>query len=145
MKIIDKVKTIFWDNEDEEMDEVEEISPKKSKEQETEIINERDLFKTETNFKFPVVFTEEDFAKTIPPEKHISTSPRVEKNKIEEAKKQQETSQIKKQEPIKKSPPSKVSRSDLTVSSMPLCLAEILRKRHSLSECIRPINFRCSA
>lgn len=75
MKILDKVKTIFWDNEDDEDDDVEEVltiqSKKKAKEEPNDMVSERDLFKNDASFKFPVVFTEEDFAKTIPPEKTV--------------------------------------------------------------------------
>lgn len=89
MKILDKVKTIFWDNEDEDEEEIEESTKiqnkKKIKEEQNEVINERDLFKTETSFKFPVVFTEEDFAKTIPPEKTVNSKTRFEyNNKVEQ-------------------------------------------------------------
>lgn len=112
MKIIDKVKTIFWDNDDEDEDEVEEtpIVKRKQKEEQQEVVNERDLFKTDASFKFPVVFTEEDFAKTIPPERVVSSKPKHEakkdlKDKNTRAKstagKAQETSKPQKQEPIK--------------------------------------------
>lgn len=88
MKILDKVKTIFWDNEDEE-DEDEYVEEKvqvkkREKDESNEIINERDLFKTDNSFKFPVVFTEEDFAKTIPPEKKVTNRQKDEYNKVEQ-------------------------------------------------------------
>lgn len=107
MKILDKVKTIFWDNEDEEDDDEipeEKIMPtkKRVKEEPNEMINERDLFKTDASFKFPVVFTEEDFAKTIPPEKPVTTRSKNEYNKVEQGttEKKQDVSS-KKQDEVK--------------------------------------------
>ena len=93
MGLIDKVKTIFWDNEDEEDDIVEAKQPiqpkRKQQEEQNETVNERDLFKSESSFKFPVVFTEEDFAKTIPPEKKVEESPKENKEvRVEERKEQ---------------------------------------------------------
>ncbi len=118
MKILDKVKTIFWDNEDDddEDEELEQVQkPKRRvKEEQSEMINERDLFKTDASFKFPVVFTEEDFAKTIPPEKSVSNKQREEYNSRVES--DVKDDKIKSQNQTKQSEPVKTFRVSPAIS-----------------------------
>lgn len=128
MGIFDKMKTIFWDSEEEEEDEVverEKIQPKKkdtTNKQET--INERDLFKTDASFKFPVVFTEEDFAKTISPEKTVN----------EDYKKQPREKTIEEEKQIKKKEAEKTFRVSPAISP----IYGVLDKNYKKEEISQP-------
>ena len=79
MKIIDKIKNFFYDDEEIEVPDFKDKKKRKAetinKDQEKnvslridnepkleEVISERELFKADTTFKFPIVFEEEDLS-----------------------------------------------------------------------------------
>ncbi|MBQ7140400.1 MAG: hypothetical protein IJO32_02730 [Bacilli bacterium] len=68
MGVFDKIKNLFYEEEivevpkenlKEEIKQAEKVEQKKDEME--DVISERDLVKSETNFKFPVIFEEEDF------------------------------------------------------------------------------------
>lgn len=63
MGIFDKVKNMFYDEEEieEEKEVLEEEKIHVNKKIDDTIISERELFKTTKDFKFPIVFDEDDF------------------------------------------------------------------------------------
>lgn len=68
MGVFDKIKNLFYEEEIVEMpketlkDEIKQTEKVEQKKDEMDdVISERDLVKSETNFKFPVIFEEEDF------------------------------------------------------------------------------------
>ena len=69
MGILDKIKNLFYEDEvievPKEKLKEEVISPKEEvvekKDEMDEVVSERDLLKSETTFKFPVIFEDEDF------------------------------------------------------------------------------------
>jgi hypothetical protein len=94
MKIMDKIKNFFYDEEEievpkvekkteEKLNNIKEVPISKAEEKETkrftsteeveDIISERELFKSETTFKFPIIFEDEDFS----PEKKKNKSMNV--------------------------------------------------------------------
>jgi hypothetical protein len=97
MKFIDKIKNYFYDEED-EMDKVpaseknEKVASKQNEEEKTErqdqqpkaenlnAISERELFKSDPTFNFPIIFDDEDF-KEEKPSKHSINKPIIEKTK----------------------------------------------------------------
>ena len=71
MGILDKIKNLFYEDEVIEVPKenlkndvvgVKEAEPEQKKDDMDEVVSERDLLKSETTFKFPVIFEDEDFA-----------------------------------------------------------------------------------
>lgn len=71
MGIFDKIKNLFYEDEVIEVPKenlkndvvgVKEAEPETKKDEMDEVVSERDLLKSETTFKFPVIFEDEDFA-----------------------------------------------------------------------------------
>jgi len=90
MGILDKIKNLFYEDEvievPKEKLKEEVISPKEEvvekKDEMDEVVSERDLLKSETTFKFPVIFEDEDFAdmeKEKPKPKPVETTYRSER------------------------------------------------------------------
>lgn len=96
MGMFDKIKSLFYDEEIVEIpkenlkDEIKsssvstKVMEEEVKDEMDTVISERDLVKKETNFKFPIIFEDEDFAETKKVEKPVrekSTYSRVEEQK----------------------------------------------------------------
>ncbi len=63
MGLFDKIKDIFYEEEDEEIKEPkkeEKIEEEQKEKEPTSVLSERDMFKTDPKFKFPINFGEED-------------------------------------------------------------------------------------
>lgn len=99
MKLIDKIKNYFYDEEDEiekdqASDKGEKVVTKHSEEEKIEkntlpksenldAISERELFRSDPTFNFPIIFDDDDF-KEEKPLKHSINKPVVEKTKVVE-------------------------------------------------------------
>lgn len=81
MGVFDKIKNLFYEEEivevpkenlKEEIKKVERVE--EQKDEMDDIISERDLVKSETNFKFPIIFEDEDFVeiKKEPKQENVS-------------------------------------------------------------------------
>lgn len=108
MKLIDKIKNYFYDEEDpnESKKEAPKAEPSKGKAQveikeekkektvenvpNLDVISERELFKSEPTFNFPIVFDDEDFK-----EPDVKTS-RITSPKKEQTKKEEKFEQVEK-------------------------------------------------
>jgi hypothetical protein len=99
MKLIDKIKNYFYDEEDEiekssASDKIEKVVAKHNEEEKIEknvqpkaenldAISERELFRSDPTFNFPIIFDDEDF-KEEKPSKHSINKPVVEKTSVVE-------------------------------------------------------------
>ena len=92
MGMLDKIKNLFYEEEEVEVPK-EKIKENKAtiitkeevveekKDEMDDVVSERDLLKSETTFKFPVIFEDEDFA-DMEKEQKVSRSTRSESKKI---------------------------------------------------------------
>lgn len=84
MKLIDKIKNYFYDEDEpntpivEQQQEVKEnptikSEPKQPEKTNIDVISERELFKSEPTFNFPIVFDDDDFKEEKVVDKRINT------------------------------------------------------------------------
>ena len=109
MKFFNKLKNLFFEEEiieapSESIKEEITCPPTDNKEQikdnVEDIISERELFKSETTFKFPVIFKEEDFIE----EKRVNKNENVLDVEVKKIREQQQKESTKTKPPFKVSP-----------------------------------------